>query len=210
MAITPGTLAFRNTSPGFSLVYSHTVTVGADLALIVGVMDFSTQASGVTYAGVSMANVLGTFVSLWSLVAPATGANNVVVTFTAYGQSWTTTSDWAGVDQTSPIASSVADSTSGSTAVSSSVTCPSGSYILTAGTHGYTGSGSYSANAGTTLIGSQRWGGSGNGGFSSYRTSTGSTSVNLPGSAGSIGLSSIALQPSSVPSADNQLAWIFA
>ncbi len=96
-----------------SLTWSHTCT-GADLVLIVGVStrgdDGDAVPDGVTYNGVAMTLIDGQgfatvlFSSLWQLKAPATGANNVVV-------SWTTNTvrvvggsmSFTGVDQTNPI-----------------------------------------------------------------------------------------------------------
>ena len=73
-----------------SVTWSHT-TSGADRILIVGVSirnDLSQTVSGVTYAGTPLTPVPGGVqdngtsvrVELWRLVAPALGANNVVVT----------------------------------------------------------------------------------------------------------------------------------
>lgn len=70
-----------------SLTFSHTCT-GSNLLLLVGVGANSTDTSGVTYNGVAMTqiatDVTGTagYASLWGLLAPSTGANNIVVTQT--------------------------------------------------------------------------------------------------------------------------------
>lgn len=73
-------------SSGASMTYSHTCT-GSNRYLIVGVSigDSSTGISGVTYAGVSMTQLSvvtqgASAMYLYGLVAPSTGANNVVVT----------------------------------------------------------------------------------------------------------------------------------
>ncbi|MDO8537004.1 MAG: hypothetical protein Q7R94_02040, partial [bacterium] len=75
-----------------SLTFPHTVASGNSRLLIVGVTiaDTSNAVATVTYGGTSMIS-LGVAsrgagkpeVSLWYLVAPATGANNVVVTLTS-------------------------------------------------------------------------------------------------------------------------------
>ncbi|KKL22510.1 hypothetical protein LCGC14_2434730, partial [marine sediment metagenome] len=114
-----------------SLTWSHTCT-GADLVLIVGVStrgdDGDAVPDGVTYNGVAMTLIDGQgfatvlFSSLWQLKAPATGANNVVV-------SWTTNTvrvvggsmSFTGVDQTNPIDASN-KATGNSTAPSVAVT----------------------------------------------------------------------------------------
>ncbi len=73
-----------------SLTYSHT-TSGDDRLLIVGVSynDNEDLSTTVTYNGVSMTKIAeatqGSFIyaSLWYLEAPATGANDIVVTISA-------------------------------------------------------------------------------------------------------------------------------
>jgi len=95
-----------------SLTWSHTVS-GSSRLLIVGVtVDDVTQQNitGVTYAGTAMTKIgtaaaaAGTQTTLWQLVAPATGANNVVATSSI---STTPTMGVAmsfnGVDQTTPV-----------------------------------------------------------------------------------------------------------
>ncbi len=85
MAIAYDTSASGNAA-ATSLTYSHTCT-GTNLILYVGVFIISgaDQVTGVTYGGVAMTRVdyvlvdtnVGTY--LYQLVAPSTGANNVVV-----------------------------------------------------------------------------------------------------------------------------------
>lgn len=76
------------TASGTSLTWSHTCT-GSDLLLRVGVrgtLEATDRITGVTYNGVAMtliARVQNAFpdrwISLWELVGPASGANDVVV-----------------------------------------------------------------------------------------------------------------------------------
>jgi len=90
-----------------SLTFSHTCT-GSDLGLIVqiacrtGVADIS----GVTYNGVAMTasataentNVCG--VTTWKLIAPASGANDVVVSLGGYKLLTAVASSFSGANQT--------------------------------------------------------------------------------------------------------------
>lgn len=98
-----------------SLTFSHTCSTGSDRLLFVGagslqVSGGSVDASGVTYAGDSLTNVWTTTGqtyganSGWRKIAPATGANNIVVT-------WPSTIDevaaggisFTGAHQTTPL-----------------------------------------------------------------------------------------------------------
>lgn len=101
-----------------SLTWSHTTTTDSNRVLIVAT---STEAdtghtaqtvSGITYGGVALTKVRTDYITgdtdngseLWYLIAPATGANNVVVTMTSavdglFGAAMT----FSGVDQTNPI-----------------------------------------------------------------------------------------------------------
>lgn len=95
-----------------SITWSHTCT-GTDRALIVaiGFYDASVTVSGVTYNGVAMTEewdtVDTTFSAArsagYSLAAPATGANNIVVTFSAAADVGAAgASSWTGVQQSDP------------------------------------------------------------------------------------------------------------
>lgn len=103
---TDGGLAFANT-----LTFSHT-TSGSDRYLTVsvfsGIATDPFDVTGVTYNSASMveidreANTSDRWVSLWGLIAPASGANNVVATVTG-GVVAGMASSYTGVDQTSPV-----------------------------------------------------------------------------------------------------------
>ena len=98
---------------GTSETWTHTTSTGSDRILIVGVTtrgdDGTAAPNGVTYDSVSMTKIRDDSYSvsnssLWRLVAPATGSNAIVV-------SWTTNAvrlvagsmSFTGVDQTNPI-----------------------------------------------------------------------------------------------------------
>lgn len=90
MAVAFDAVASSNVTAG-SLTFSHTCT-GSNRALTVGATcSDSTPTLSVTYGGVSMTSVAkrhsndssAGFVELFYLIAPATGANNVVVTLSS-------------------------------------------------------------------------------------------------------------------------------
>lgn len=92
-----------------SITWSHTCT-GSNLVLYVGVHEAYgvDHVSGVTYNGVAMTRVKDSFVAtgcyVYRLIAPATGANNVVVTFSSLlnrGKAVGAVS-FTGADQTTP------------------------------------------------------------------------------------------------------------
>lgn len=122
-----------------SLTFSHTCS-GSDRLLVVGCAinsGASAAVSGVTYNGVAMTSAGAavmdggnTEVSLWYLVAPATGANNIVVSISgtisgiaAGGTSFT------GVDQATPVGTYASANGNSSTA-SVSVSSESGGMVI--------------------------------------------------------------------------------
>lgn len=98
-----------------SLTWAHTCS-GSDRVLIVGIVGLSDvppphDVVSVTYNGVAMTKIgeqdnAGVHTELWRLVAPATGANNVVITLDgSFDTSWLIgmAKSFTGVDQTTPI-----------------------------------------------------------------------------------------------------------
>ena len=90
--------------------WSHTCT-GSDLVLVVGVSirHSSVTVSGITYNGVALTQIRtdgrtsSTYSEIWSLKAPATGANTIVVTLSgAPTRSVAGAVSLTGVDQTTP------------------------------------------------------------------------------------------------------------
>jgi hypothetical protein len=99
---------------GTSLTFAHTVGVGSDRAIVAGMQVYESPAgsdcvSGVTYAAVALSE-LGRVthathagVELWGLQAPATGANNVVISCSATTDELIGGSvSFTGVDQSTP------------------------------------------------------------------------------------------------------------
>lgn len=112
-----------------SLTFSHTCT-GSDLVLIVQVAcrTGSADITGVTYNGVSMTkeddtentNVCG--VQTYSLINPATGANNVVISLGGYKLLTGVATSFSGANQTDAVEAINGSNTGYSAAPSNAVT----------------------------------------------------------------------------------------
>lgn len=117
-------------NPGTSLTYSFTVGTGDDRLLIVHVWhSVMGDISGVTYNSVSMTKLAeqadgggSNYLDVWYLVAPATGANDVVVSKDTSGVMVSTCASYSGVDQTTPIPTSASDNSTATTAFSADIT----------------------------------------------------------------------------------------
>ncbi len=122
---------------GSSITYALTVAAQTDRYLGVSAIG---QVTGITYAGVALTQrllqltggVANRQVEYWDLIAPATGANNVVVTFSSAlaGANAATAQASYGVDQSSP--RSATNTSSGSNqSPALTVTAASGELVLT-------------------------------------------------------------------------------
>lgn len=107
MAIALDTSATSFINPGTSLTYSHTCT-GSNLLLLVGVRGTSTNGSitGVTYNGVAMTEITrvletggNIYIYLFGLLAPSTGANNIVVSSSSNSLITAVSASFTGVKQ---------------------------------------------------------------------------------------------------------------
>ena len=121
------TTAVTATNSSTTHTFSHTCT-GSNLILWVAAGASAGDPSGVTYNGVAMTkvnsvNLQSSWVALWYLVAPATGANNVIVT-AASGSVTGGAMSFTGAKQTGVPDSQAADSsqTIGVTSYSRSTT----------------------------------------------------------------------------------------
>ena len=96
-------------SSSTSITTAHTCT-GSNLILFVSIATFDvatgTPVSGITYAGVAMTKIAEVTpqvddvkTSLWYLIAPATGANNIVASFSAQTYIWTAAASYTGALQ---------------------------------------------------------------------------------------------------------------
>lgn len=103
-------IAFDATSSGnanaTSLTFSHTCS-GSERVLWVGCyVSGGDNITGITYAGVSMTKMVGTpmdsgyYLYLWYLAAPATGANNIVITPSGTRDMLAISSSYTGAKQT--------------------------------------------------------------------------------------------------------------
>lgn len=122
-----------NTAPartiGTSHTFSHTCS-GSDRLLVVMGQDTSggtSTVTGVTYNGVAMTKIAGAQVpsdrqiTMWYLVAPATGTNDVVVTSSTSQNLRFHSISYTGVDQTTPTDGSNTNTSSG-TSISTTIT----------------------------------------------------------------------------------------
>lgn len=139
MAIAFDAASSGQSESGSSLTFSHTCT-GSNLLLLVGVASNSTNGtdvSGVTYNGVAM-TLIGTKASadnetyLFRLVAPAAGANNVVVSFTEDRIIRAGAVSVTGVNQATPIGATGNASGSGTDITVDVTTDTANSWILDA------------------------------------------------------------------------------
>lgn len=163
--------------------FSHTVT-GSETVLLVGIAlyDSNDVVSGVTYNGVAMTAVPSSTVSngqytttLYYLVAPASGANNVSVSVTGtVFEIGIGSISLTGADQATPLGTANT-ATGNSTTPSVNVTSASGEIVVD--TSLIVHSGTYSVGGGQT----SRWNAIGSGGFIKYAGSTepGDTSVTM-------------------------------
>lgn len=123
MAIAFDAASTANTgiTPKATLTWSHTCS-GTNRLLIVSVSIGGTQTvSGITYSGVALTLVSGgtatngsSHVEKWYLIGPATGANDVVVTFSTSANAVSGAISYSGASQTTPLGTA-ASATGGTT-----------------------------------------------------------------------------------------------
>jgi len=181
-------IAIDATSQGYanstSLTFAHTVS-GSDRILMVQLYTFQgTQPSitGITYNGVALTSKgsrvsdLSGYTQQWSLVAPATGANNIVISMNS-SQVFATAVSYTGVDQTTPHPdATVTGSVTGTSLSATMTTTVADSWLVLAGR-----SPSRAPTAGASTIVRKLNGTSGDAGWtldSDGGRSTGSNSLN--------------------------------
>lgn len=102
--------AYSRSGDGFasSVTWAHTCA-GSDRYLLVGIYcdSASDQVTGVTYNGVAMTRIArfasGVSIYLYGLVAPATGANNIIASFTGAIGADVAAMSFTGVDGASAV-----------------------------------------------------------------------------------------------------------
>lgn len=119
---------------GTSLTYSHTTGSGSDrhLTVVLGTNAATTEGNitGITYGGVAMTKIgykkhasFTNHIWVYYLIAPATGANNVVVSSTASIYLESGCMSYTGVSQTTPVgASGTAEDANGTTTTTLNLT----------------------------------------------------------------------------------------
>ena len=188
-----------------TLTFSHTCS-GSDRILFVSLgQGASNSASGVTYNSTAMTrvntqNVSGTTfmnMSIWYLVAPSTGANNIVVTNGGTGFNWALASSYTGVDQSSPINPS-GGNTGVATASSLAVSITTGAdneWIYGIAMSGSSDS-AFTAGTNTSLLAMNVNGWDGHFDTNSAQTPAGSKTVNINrASSGLFGMNIVAFAP---------------
>jgi hypothetical protein len=157
IAIAFDNASILSTATSTSLTYSFTVgSSGTNRMLFVGVRVTSTATPTVTYAGASMTLVksatfnFGADVNyLFALVAPATGANNVVVTVGTSSGLVSSAVSYTGVFQSTTMDNSTSNNTTGSTATVTLTTIANNCW--TVAFTGASNSSTITAGAGSTL-----------------------------------------------------------
>lgn len=141
MAITVGTISTHTSGSGSTATWSHS-NDGDYLVVAVAshITDAAGNPTGVTYNAVSMTKIAerayssSNGVTLWGLVAPAAGANNVVVSWgsgTANPRSAGALS-FSGVDASTPVGTPTDGGSAGSSAPSIAVASASGELVVDA------------------------------------------------------------------------------
>lgn len=142
-----------------SNTFAHTCT-GANRILIVSTYVGGSQNVTVTYAGVSMTEIgtpttVNTRVEqLWYLIAPATGANNIVVSWSSSAVYGATAVSYTGTKQSVQPDATGAASTGTGASISSATTVVASDCWLVGGYYddGGSGAGAPTAGASTTLV----------------------------------------------------------
>jgi hypothetical protein len=180
VAVTLNNGVAANPGLGTTRTFSYTCGGGSNRLILLQTFTNPDSVTAASYAGGAM-TLVDTFgdLRLFGRVAPATGANNISYTLSAYGASRASIANFDGVDQATPLGSVVQNTGSSAAPTSSSITCPAGGLIFSGGRHNYSG-GAATAGAGTTLAGSEFSAGASK--FAGHRSSSGAAAFVTPGS----------------------------
>lgn len=175
------------TSSATSLTWSHTCT-GSNRILFVapqGLVSGTDNITSMTYAGAAMTKIAQVqiptdrLLTLWYLIAPATGANNVVINFTGNFMTGLSSS-YTGASQTGVPDASNTGSTTGTSLTVAVTTVANNCWLV-----GNLGNSSSTAVAGTNTFGRLIPPGQGNGFFDSNAAQTPAGSHSLQTTFGS-------------------------
>jgi hypothetical protein len=130
---------FAKSTSATSHTIPHTNTSG-DL-LVAGFNCLSTAGdvvTGVTYNGVALTKVSagagvaanGRTANLWYLASPATGTNDLVITFSVSERTWGAVSSYTGADTTTPEDTSAVGTTPSGTTITNSITTTADDVML--------------------------------------------------------------------------------
>jgi hypothetical protein len=159
MAVALNNSATGTTGGGTTVSFSYAVGSGADRYLLIGCSNFGNlDISSVTYNSVACSSVydsgaVSASMEIFGLAAPASGTNTMSFTLASYDPQGAkySVADWTGVDQTTPVGSTVVNTGNSSGPVTTgSVTCPSNGAIFGIGRHTYSSAGMTIA-AGTSI-----------------------------------------------------------
>jgi hypothetical protein len=176
MAVTLDNHAIGSGGNGYSRTFSYTSSTSANRAILVKSHIASQPATGVTYAGTSLTKYSAfsgdaTNV-LWTLAGQSTGANNVVLTWSAYSNGTALVSSYTDVDQTTPFGTAVQNTASNYSPTTGSITCPTNGMVDASVWHGYV-TATPTSTAGTEL---DNYSTGGTWYMHGYRASTGAVS----------------------------------
>lgn len=173
--------AAQSTNGATSLTYSLTVASVNEI-LCVGVIDYGSYVTGITYGGVAMTQAAsvgiyggGATSRIYILANPATGANNIVVTKSSGNNAiWSVAGSYAGAAQTGQPDATGSTTLSGSTTTTSVTSVADNCWMVLVGwcdnggtvsagtgstkrvqTTGYGGNGLFDSNAAITPAGSK-------------------------------------------------------
>lgn len=180
MAIAYDATAHGNTGGATSLTFSHTCSTGQDRILWVGfrVGSSSDVATGVTYGGVAMTQAIkrqdtsgSQYVYLYYLIAPATGANNVVISLSGSNSIIGISASYTGANQSGqPDATGSQVAQPGTTITASATVVSSNCWVVS-----FIGNDGALAMTGSTGVGAVR----DNGSFASNVTSLGDSNTTV-------------------------------
>ena len=174
----------RQTVAGNTVSFAYSCSAGSNRLLLSQTRSSAVSVSSGTYAGAALTNVgsVGGII-MWRKIAPATGSNTLAFTLSSYGRTHASTSDWTGVDQTTPLGTAVTATGTSVTPATASVTCPTDGAIFGGEYSAYTTAGAPTAGAGTTLEGAEREGAGGTTKAGGRRSTTGTISFSIASSA---------------------------